>query len=57
MTDATPDALAAAPDKRLDRLKVGLRRRHAREQRFKWYGRIAIKFHSLCWFPMGAGFK
>ena len=42
MTDATPDALAAAPDKRLDRLKVGLRRRHAREQRFKWYGRIAI---------------
>ena len=42
MTEATPDILAAAPDKRLDRLKVGLKRRHAREQRFKWYGRIAI---------------
>ncbi|QYF87682.1 phosphate ABC transporter permease PstA [Brevundimonas sp. PAMC22021] len=42
MTDATPDILAAAPDKRLDRLKVGLKRRHAREQCFKWYGRIAI---------------
>ena len=43
MTDATPDQIAGgrAAD-RLARLRAGLKRRHARETRFKWYGRLAI---------------
>lgn len=43
MTDATPDQIAGAAAKgRLDRLRAGLKRRHAKETRFKWYGRLAI---------------
>ena len=43
MTDATSDRLAGATDRtRLDRLRAGLKRRHAKEARFKWYGRLAI---------------
>ena len=48
MTEATPEMIAAAaPDRadrpdRLDRLRAGLKRRHARETRFKLYGRLAI---------------
>ena len=43
MTDATPDQIdGAAANGRLDRLRAGLKRRHAKETRFKWYGRLAI---------------
>ena len=43
MTDATPDQIDGAAAKgRLDRLRAGLKRRHAKETRFKWYGRLAI---------------
>ncbi|HRO34148.1 MAG TPA: phosphate ABC transporter permease PstA [Brevundimonas sp.] len=46
MTDAadmTPAAPVAAPSAPLrDRLAAGLKRRHARENRFRWYGRLAI---------------
>ena len=44
MTDATPDQITggAADTDRLARLRAGLKRRHARETRFKWYGRLAI---------------
>jgi phosphate transport system permease protein len=40
MTDATTDGLGAA--ERLKKLQGGLKRRHARESRFRWYGRLAI---------------
>ena len=41
MTDATPDQIDGAAAKgRLDRLRAGLKRRHAKETRFKWYGRL-----------------
>ena len=42
MTDATPEQIGAAADKRLGRLRAGLKRRHARETRFKLYGQLAI---------------
>ena len=42
MTDATPEQVGAALDKRLARLRAGLKRRHARETRFKLYGQLAI---------------
>ena len=42
MTDATPEQIGAAADARLERLRAGLKRRHARETRFKLYGRLAI---------------
>ena len=42
MTDATPEQIGAAADARLERLRSGLKRRHARETRFKLYGRLAI---------------
>jgi len=42
MTDATPEQIGAAADKRLARLRAGLKRRHARETRFKLYGQLAI---------------
>ena len=42
MTDATPEQVGAAADKRLERLRAGLKRRHARETRFKLYGQLAI---------------
>jgi phosphate transport system permease protein len=42
MTDATPEQIGAAADKRLARLRSGLKRRHAREKRFKLYGQLAI---------------
>lgn len=38
MTDATPDMIAS----RAARLKAGLKRRYAREKRFKLYGALAI---------------
>jgi len=40
MTDATPDIIPAGP--RTQRLKAGLKRRYARERRFKFYGGLAI---------------
>jgi phosphate transport system permease protein len=40
MTDATTDPAGAA--ERLRKLEGGLKRRHARETRFRWYGRLAI---------------
>ncbi|PSJ20161.1 phosphate ABC transporter, permease protein PstA, partial [Halomonas sp. ND22Bw] len=43
MTDATPDRIdGASATGRLERLRAGLNRRHAKETRFKWYGRLAI---------------
>ena len=42
MTDATPEQVGAALDKRLARLRAGLKRRNARETRFKLYGQLAI---------------
>ncbi len=42
MTDPTPEQAGAALDKRLARLRAGLKRRHARETRFKLYGQLAI---------------
>lgn len=42
MTDATPEQIGVAADARLARLRSGLKRRHARETRFKLYGRLAI---------------
>ena len=42
MTDATPEQIGAAAEKRLARLRAGLKRRHARETRFKLYGQLAI---------------
>lgn len=42
MTDATPEQIGAAAEKRLGRLRAGLKRRHARETRFKLYGQLAI---------------
>ena len=42
MTEATVDMTAAKA--RSERLKARLRGRHARETRFKWYGRAAIGF-------------
>lgn len=42
MTDATPEQIGAAADKRLARLRSGLKRRHSREKRFKLYGQLAI---------------
>ncbi|MBD3837058.1 phosphate ABC transporter permease PstA [Brevundimonas sp.] len=42
MTDATPEQVGAALDKRLARLRAGLKRRRARETRFKLYGQLAI---------------
>ena len=42
MTDATPEQVGAGVDKRLARLRAGLKRRHAREARFKLYGQMAI---------------
>ncbi len=42
MTDATPEKVGAGVDKRLARLRAGLKRRHAREARFKLYGQMAI---------------
>lgn len=42
MTEATPDMMAGAAPDRLDRLRAGLKARHAREARFKLYGRLAI---------------
>src|SRR3989344_5664040 len=43
MTDATPDQIDGAAAKgRLGRPRAGLKRRHAKETRFKWYGRLAI---------------
>lgn len=40
MTDATPDIIPAGS--RTQRLKAGLKRRYARERRFKLYGGLAI---------------
>jgi phosphate transport system permease protein len=40
MTDATPEQIGASA--RLQRLRSGLKRRHARETRFKLYGQLAI---------------
>ncbi len=42
MTDATPEQIGAGAEKRLARLRAGLKRRHARETRFKLYGQLAI---------------
>ncbi|WP_333591088.1 phosphate ABC transporter permease PstA [Brevundimonas sp.] len=41
MTDAA-DMTPAASTPMRDRLAAGLKRRHAREARFRWYGRLAI---------------
>ena len=40
MTDAADRIPAVSPMR--ERLAAGLKRRHAREQRFRWYGRLAI---------------
>ena len=40
MTDAADMTPAVSPMR--DRLAAGLKRRHAREARFRWYGRLAI---------------
>ena len=46
MTDATlPNPVAAStPEARAERLRAGLKRRYARERRFRMYGLLAIGF-------------
>ena len=57
MTDATPEQIGAAADKRLGRLRAGLKRRHARETRFKLYGQLAIAAAVLGFNLLGDGLR
>ncbi|MBX2849239.1 MAG: phosphate ABC transporter permease PstA [Acidiferrobacterales bacterium] len=48
MTDTTADNPVSNSGSTADRVADNLRKRHAAERRFQWYGRISIGFGILC---------
>ena len=48
MTDSTENITTLSSPSNSDRVKANLRKRHAAESRFRWYGRLSIAFGVLC---------